>query len=165
MKTNYTMSEIKQVVSNLKTKSLRQFEIDCNSEFTKKVEESAYMEFDFKIFDDCVNKINELIKKYPDESGWYMSKKYSAGDLFSFVQNRYRYSKNAESNKIRNQFGIIEDKLKTIRSADKAIEFLQLCEIELPAKNNPVQSDSPVDVDFIKSILPKNVLIEEGKES
>lgn len=162
MKTNYTMSEIKNRVSFLKSEAMAQFRTTCNAEFAKQVEENAEMEMDFKSFENCIEKVKGLIQKYQKSYNSF-GRGYYKEDLFNYVQNRYFDSKDQEFQKIRSQFKIIENRLTLFRNADKAIEFLQLCGIELPAKTSDIQSDSPVDVDFIKSVLPKNVLLNSGK--
>jgi Zn-dependent M32 family carboxypeptidase len=156
------MSEIKDKVAFIKSEAMSQFRVTRNTEFAKQVEENAEMEMDFKSFENCIEKVEDLIRKYR-KAYHSFSRGYYKEDLFNYAQNRYFDSKDQEFQKIRSQFKIIENRLKTIRNADKAIEFLQLCGIEFPSNSKPIQPDSPVDVDFIKSVLPKNVLLGSGE--
>ncbi len=164
MQTSYTMAEIKSAVNLLKNKALDQHRTNCKTEFKNQIVQNTEAAYDIKLFNDSVKIIHELINKYNDGNR-YISKQYRTDSLYTHLESLYIQTKSQEYNKIYDQFAIIESRLKTIRNPDKALEFLQLCGIELPESNKAIQPDSPVDVDFIKSVLPKNVLLAAGPES
>lgn len=164
MQTEYTMSKIRDFVYDLKEKAINQHKANCDAEFNKLVEDNPGIELDFKAFAEAVTKINQLADKYRE--GRYFARNYTEGYLRSFVQDSYRNSdsKIAESEKIYDQFRVIENRLKSIRNPSKAIEFLKLCGIEIPERSIPIKPDPPIDVEFIKSVLPKNLLLTEGPQ-
>lgn len=162
MQTSYLMADIKEKVNNLKWEADDQFKKDLKAEFRKQCESNPEVQYDIKLFGDSVKILHDLIRKYSTSRSYRIGMHYSKSSLYEELEYLYIQSKDKEYNKLHDQFRIIQNKLKTIRNPDKALEFLHLCGIELPTNAKPSQPDAPVDVDFIKSVLPKNVLLTDG---
>lgn len=156
-KTLYTMYQIKRMVQGLKYKAAEQYEEDITVKFEKHLETNAEMSMDISTYSSLANKMNELQKKY--ELNQYRDE-ISANLLKNRLEYKFRHADGGRE-KIFEQFGSIETRLKSMRNPDKALEFLKLCGIEFPEKLKPEEPklDISVDPDFIKSVLPKQKLL------
>jgi hypothetical protein len=144
----FTMSDIKNHVNSLKWQSIKEYENKLNIDFENYLEEHSEIALEISEYEAACQKADSLYKKHND--GHCSQHTYG---LKRLIRSNYMDSRKDETQKIKDQFYTIEQKLKAIRSPQKAVEFLKLCGIELP-DNGQIQQDIPVDPEFIKSILP-----------
>jgi ABC-type phosphate transport system auxiliary subunit len=148
------MAEIKTAVENLTWAALKEHDDKVKIECNQAIEADPQISADVKKYEDCCNTINNLTKKYC-RSYYVRNENEIKNNLLTKFQDNY----SGERKKIKDQFAVISNSLKTMRTPDKALEFLKLCGIELPEKKAKESVVIPVDPDFIKSILPKNKMI------
>lgn len=160
-KTNYTMIQIKNYIKRLKNSCLNKFYEDILVEVEKliKNDEVAY---DLSQWRSVTEKANELYNKY-NKNKYKNLQILSNGTLKSYIESDLREQDTEKRKNIEKQFESILSRLSQIRNPDKALEFLKLCNIELPetVKEETEVSTVNVDPEFIKSILPKCKMITE----
>lgn len=158
-KTLYTMSQIKDYVRGLCYKAQEEFRKNLRIEFEKKVEENAEISMDLSAWGKMCANMRVLETKYRSEGRYYSTPEPNR--LKDIMRDAFMDSCNPEYRKIDTQFTAILNRLKNIRKSDVALEFLKACGIELPENSAPA-INIPVDPEFIKSILPKQNLLESG---
>lgn len=149
--TAYTMSDIKNHVQRLESKSVMEYRGKLKKEFKLYLEENPGILLDISEYENSCRRARDIHYKYRSRYG---RREYS-NNIESIIQDEYFESRKDEIEKIRSQFNAIINKLKTIRNPNKAIEFLKLCGIDLP-ENVTITQDIQVDPDFIRSILPSS---------
>jgi len=156
-KTTYSIWQIRDAVRNLQYSSEKEIRKNVELEFSRSIEENAELACDLSAYKSKLDEVNALEKKYKVR---YPSDYHSDRLRYKIKEDRCE----AALVKARDQFRTIQDRLVKIRNADKALEFIKLCGIELPEKVVEPAVQIPVDPDFIRSILPKNPALPAGSE-
>lgn len=165
-----TMSELKQYLRHLMQKSIMADKENTDNEFENWLDSQVELSLYSKRWDDLNKELDKIAVETCKKLFWE-KRKYQRtfsnnngyNSVRGYIQSWY-VEHSSKEDKITAQFATRFSKLNKMRDVKKAIEFLALCGIVIPVDAEPDQEKIDVDPEFIKSILPKNLMIEGASE-
>lgn len=160
---NYTITEIKRYIEKLMMDAMSETRLDINKEALNKIDDSNELALEISEYNQAVTTVNEIYIKHVKGRSYY-SKLNCPRKLEEVIKQTYIDSQKHRIENVKNQFTVILSKVSLLRTPAKALEFLKIFDIEMPKESVKEEIPMNVDIDFIKSLLPKNKLLTDGAQ-